>query len=637
MVFITVSKSFNRQLNALANPPLPIFNESFVNKVLLDIPLKIVHTQNRMRFPARIKRFILVLFLFSVFSLLFSVSPVFAQSPNPYAPPNISRGVPNNLHNWTQNVMIEVMAAMSCQLTGIDPINPKQQCLGIDAKNNNIGFVKQGGGAIGITAGLIDNLFTPPFHGGDYFRYLSENFGLVKKTYAQGSGFSSLSPLMSLWSTFRNIVYLGFVVAFVFIGLAIMLRVKIDPRTVMTIENQIPKIIIGLILVTFSFAIAGFLIDLMWVMIYFIYNIISSSTQGMNITNLDAFNPVTMPGKTVLDVAGGFGGEGLFDISHNVAKGLQGLIANSLNLNMRLDQNAFTGIEDLFGITNISSIFSDKFSIADMIITIISGIGAFSVGSSISGMTGTWFGLPLGSGTGITAAVAMYPATRLLLTFALPYLIVFLVIYLALLFALFRLGFELLKAYIFILVDVVFAPFWIVFGLIPGSPVGFGAWLKDILANLSAFPVTIGMLLLGKIFVETFNNNSDKLFVPPLLGNPTGGQASIVGSLIGLGILLLTPQVVAMMKEAVKAPQFKFGASIGQGAMIGPMMAKDIAHNVFSPYGGLVSMNRAKHAIGFFRQGKWSEGVDAVTGGGAVHPPPKQESTGGGGGGGGAP
>lgn len=536
--------------------------------------------------------------------------------------------------------MIEVMASMSCQLTGIDPINPKQQCLGIDAKNGNIGFVKQGGGAIGITARLIDNLFTPPFHGGDYFRYLSENFGLVKKTYAQGSGFSSLSPLMGLWSTFRNIVYLGFVVAFVFIGLAIMLRVKIDPRTVMTIENQIPKIIIGLILVTFSFAIAGFLIDLMWVMIYFIYSILTSSTQGMNITNLDAFNPVTMQGKTVLDVAGGFGAGGLGGISHNVASALRELIAHSLNLEIggfgKLDlglDNIANGVFQTAGITNLFSIGTDNFSIADLIVTAISTYSGIAVGSYMAAMAKAnaafigAVGFDASLLVGVASGGAAYMATQTLLRFIVPYLIVFLVIYLALLFALFRLGFELLKAYIFILIDVVFAPFWIVFGLIPGSPVGFGAWLKDILANLSAFPVTIGMLLLGKIFVETFNNNSDKLFLPPLLGNPTGGQTSIVGSLIGLGILLLTPQVVAMMKEAVKAPQFKFGASIGQGAMIGPMMAKDITHNVFSPYGGLVSLRRAGAALGALKSGGVGAALN-VLGQTSVHP---QEGQAGGG------
>jgi len=45
-------------------------------------------------------------------------------------------------------------------------------------------------------------------------------------------------------------------------GLLIMLRIKISPQATITIQNSIPKIIITLILVTFSYAIIGLLIDI---------------------------------------------------------------------------------------------------------------------------------------------------------------------------------------------------------------------------------------------------------------------------------------------------------------------------------------------------------------------------------------
>ncbi len=605
-----------------------------MSALTLDIRLKNLHTQNRMRFPARIKLFFLASLLLVTCYLLLAALPVSAQAPNPYAPPN----VPNNLHNWTQNVMIEVMAAMSCQLAGIDPTNPQQPCLGIDQQTGNIGFVPsansgQGGGAIGVTTQLMSTLFTPPLHSGDYFRYLADNFGFVKKTYAQGTGFTSLSPLMGLWSTFRNIVYLGFVVAFVFIGLAIMLRVKIDPRTVMTIENQIPKIIIGLILVTFSFAIAGFLIDLMWVMIYLVFNIISGSAPLMKLDPnvFKDLNPANLQGKNPVDGMGGL--ISISGMSKDLALSFREIIASSLNL--KTDFGAV--FNPLSFIGNIGQFVtgSGDFSIVDTMVNLISLFSAFAFGSHINDLsdTGTWLGvkIPTGPVAGWIAAGVMYPLMQTILRWGLPFLIVFIFMLIAIFFALVRLGFELLKAYVFILIDVVMAPFWIVFGLIPGSPVGFGAWLKDILANLSAFPVTIGMLLLGKVFMEAFNQpgTAKEIFVPPLVGNPSGAQFSPLGSLIGLAILLLTPQVVNMMKEALKAPQFKFGASIGQGAMIAPMMGKDIAHNVFSPYGGLVSMKRAGSAFGFLKKGDWSGALNAAVGGGGVAPYPSQGGGGG--------
>src|SRR3989338_11081239 len=123
---------------------------------------------------------------------------------------------------------------------------------------------------------MISMLYAPPIHTSDYFQSLANNFGIVKNANAQtkGTGFDGLKPLQNLWEAFRNIVYLLFVIVFVVIGLAIMLRIKIDPRTVMTIQNQIPKIIIGILLVTFSFAIAGFLVDIMWILTNLIFGII---------------------------------------------------------------------------------------------------------------------------------------------------------------------------------------------------------------------------------------------------------------------------------------------------------------------------------------------------------------------------
>jgi hypothetical protein len=185
-------------------------------------------------------------------------------------PANVNPDVPQNTHMWTQTVMIETTSALSCLMTGIDIIERGTKCLGIDPQTKKIGYVDYNGGAIGQMTSLIAVLYTPPLHTGDYFRHMAGNFGIVKPAYAQqtGIGFQGLSPLLPLWTAFRNIVYLILVVIFVLIGIAIMLRVKVDPRTVMSIENQLPKIIIGILLVTFSFPIAGFFIDIMYISIY---------------------------------------------------------------------------------------------------------------------------------------------------------------------------------------------------------------------------------------------------------------------------------------------------------------------------------------------------------------------------------
>lgn len=450
-----------------------------------------------------------IIFFLLLFSLFFLSSPSLAQAKTEqanYPVTNTNPDVPNTLHNWTQNVMIEVMSSLVCQLTGIDPVNINQGCLGVDQKTGKIGFMPspQTGGAIGVMGNMISMLYTPQIHTSDYFQNLAQNFGITKTTYAQeapnGVGFEGLKPLLGLWSAFRNIIYLVFVIVFVVIGLAIMLRVKIDPRTVMTIQNQIPKIIIGILLVTFSYAIAGFLIDIMYVSIHIIGNILISADPNLNkelITQL-----YTEPNP--FQAAGHVGANG---------------------------GNSFIGLWNL--------IFSPA-----------KGIGEI-IGSIITSLLGGWGGF----------------ITRFIFG-GIAGILAFLVIAIALFIALFRLWFALIFAYINVLLDVVLAPFWIMGSLVPGSPINVSGWLRHLIANLAAFPATIAMLLLGKIFMDVFGDaDVAKHFVPPLIGDRASPKA--IGAIIGLGIILMTPNVVNMLKTALKVPKIETGLGKSIGAGIG--------------------------------------------------------------------
>ncbi len=469
---------------------------------------------------ARLKNFIIGFLLIAIGYLLIATPSVSAQTVNPYTVPNTSPDVPRNQHVWTQTVMLDVMSAMICQIAGIDPTDPTGQCLGINPKTGQIGYVQGGGGAIGIVGNMIAATYTPPIHTGDYFNNLAQNFGITKKAYAQGIGLTGIQPLMKIWSVFRNITYLLLVIVFIFIGLAIMLRVKIDPRTVMSIENQIPKIIIGLVLVTFSFAIAGFLIDMMYVFIYLIFNLFNDPSI---FPNPDALNQVV---KTQAYLSG---------------------------------DHVFSAFNNLFGFLNIP--WDTSASVSKLIQDMITGGPSTSTvhqGSPVP----IWDGL---LGFFDDAGKLLNNGTAFILSI-LGGLLAFLIIMIAVLWAMFRVWFSLIMAYIFILMDIALAPLWILVGLFPGSQIGFGAWLRDMGANLSAFPAVIAFLLAGKLFMVQFSTGDD-VFVPPLIGNLGDGKA--IGSIIGLGIILTTPQVVDWMKAAFKAPKIdisSIGKAIGVGA-----------------------------------------------------------------------
>ena len=64
----------------------------------------------------------------------------------------------------------------------------------------------------------------------------------------------------------------------------IMFRTKTSPQTVVTVQSAIPKLVIALILITFSYAIAGLLVDLTYVVLGLFAVMIK--TQGNTITEI---------------------------------------------------------------------------------------------------------------------------------------------------------------------------------------------------------------------------------------------------------------------------------------------------------------------------------------------------------------
>lgn len=488
-----------------------------------------------------------------VFILVFLVfkAPVFAQGDIPKA--TTTNYETRDLNVWSQNVIFEVMSAFSCQLAGVNFSQRDQKCLGYDPKTRQLGFVDNGGGALGLLTGGIAMLYTPPANTGNYISYLSQNFGISKPTYAQtqGVGFDSISPLIGVWGVFRDISYLLFIFIFIFIGLAIMLRAKIDPRTVMTIQNQIPKLIIGIIMVTFSFAVAGLLIDLMWVSTYVVVNVMHRANNNISVTEtttqlnnhaLGFFDQTVSYGDQDADqgLGGLQGSGGLFNLAQKGAGSIQEAINSSYG------QSSPPNEDPNYAQCNTGDIICNGLnfvgSLANNTVQGVANItnGAFKI------VTGNWGSLAASAVGGVLSGVLGFLVSWLIGGIA------FFIIILLLLWNLFKLWLFLLKCYIAILVNIIFAPLWIIGGLLPGSTsLGFTGWLKDLLANLAVFPATIGVFLLAKLFVDISDQAKQEFFVPPLIGNFAGGIYTL-SPLIALGFVLAAPHVAEGVKKSIK-------------------------------------------------------------------------------------
>jgi hypothetical protein len=149
-------------------------------------------------------------------------------------------------------------------------------------------------GAIGMLADMTGSLFThPPASSVDYLAYLGRNLG-ISPAYAQGVGigFQGLEPLIDIWKGFRNVAYFIFIIIFVLVGFAIMFRVRLNPQTVVSIQSALPKIVLTLLLITFSYAIGGLLIDLIYVGISFIFAVLGSTQVDIQTNIFSIFNQV---------------------------------------------------------------------------------------------------------------------------------------------------------------------------------------------------------------------------------------------------------------------------------------------------------------------------------------------------------
>ncbi len=362
------------------------------------------------------------------------------------------------------NAVIGTANGFSALITGGAPATP---AIAHFFQNNN---------ALASTGTMIASIYgVPPASGVTYFAQQFQKLNPVQPAYAQtGIGFSALSPIQALWTAFRNISYVGFVFVFIIIGFMIMLRAKISPQAVATVQDSIPRIVIALILVTFSYAIVGLVIDFMFLFL----NVMMRGLETAGVIDFGNAENAVFQNSIIGAIVKAWP-----DIVVETAKALNSLI-NSL------------------GILG---------TIATML----------SLGS---------IGLIAGLIVGIAA-----------------------------LFIMFKILFMLLMAYVSIVILTIFAPFILLFQALPGNN-GAQGWFKQLIANISVFPVAALMLILAGVFAHIgsfgFGGAPTRIDASnigqfPLIAG--GIDTDTVSRLIGLGFLFMIPSAAGMIKERLKA------------------------------------------------------------------------------------
>ncbi len=342
--------------------------------------------------------------------------------------------------------------------------------------------------ALGGLAMLMGKTYQfPPASGIAWTRDVLANANLIKPAYAQGIGFAGLTPYLSFWKTTRNIAYIVLIIVMVTIGFMVIFRMKIDPKTVISVQAALPRIVMTLILITLSYPIIGFMIDIMYLSMAIIVSIIVNGAQG------------SIWGK-------------------DIAAWQTELMTADLG---DLGGLAFTG--SFTGLWNAA--ISKGASFADITAMIASFIG-FGI------FTG-----PIGAFTMVNAV-----AGGLLILPA----ILGLILVLGALFTFIRLFLLLLNSYIQLLISLILSPLLLLQEAIPGKS-AFSEWILNIIANLVVFPATAAIFLFVSFLTFTAQSTTNE-WMPPFIGIGGGGTGMFRG-ILAMGIVFLSPNLVAQVKK----------------------------------------------------------------------------------------
>lgn len=412
---------------------------------------------------------------------------------------------------------------------------------------------------LGQMTNLISMTYTNPPSSGTYWvRNTLQNAGFIPQSYAaEGMGFSMIKPIMNLWKIFRDIAYLVIVLFLVAIGFMIMFRTKINPQTVISVENSLPKIVVALLLITFSFAIAGFLIDLMYLIIILAIGILSNNNAYYDATKIqnvflnsniitlwDWIVPVPETAKSLI---------GLPRFAY-IGDAFMALIPENINV---ITHIIAVSVGAIFGYTFVLQLleFSGLIKLANNW-----QIAGFGVGVTPQ----AFLGIPM-------IALIGYILYQIVIN-GFGFIVGF-IVSLAIFGMIFNIFFLLLRSYIQIIISIIFSPIILLFEAIPGKST-FSFWLKGLIGELITFPVVIVLLLVEKVMFMTMTYSGD-FWTPPFLVNLSPGSFSVI---IGLGLILVTPDIIKMVKDAIGAKPLPFNIGVGTfmsggGAVVGGGMS----------------------------------------------------------------
>jgi hypothetical protein len=382
----------------------------------------------------------------------------------------------------------------------------------------------------------------PPASGIAYTAQSLQQAGFIPQAYAiDGIGFQMIQPFARIWQAFRDITMFILVIVLIAIGFMIMFNYNINPQTQITIQSALPKIILTLIYITFSFAIAGFLIDLMYLSVFFVLELGARILPVTDVGQLyDEFATTSILGSGVFSGIQGFG------IYFKAVLGLYQIFPVGIQL-------AVTMIILWFMRKNAAKIFGTQ---SDGLTKALVNC-KIDAGGSLGGVLvfNIFLCQLIGVLLGAFLADSFAPT--------IVYILIFLITVAAIIYLYFRILFLMLGSYTRLILAVLFAPLFIVTEAIPGQS-AFKGWVKMLMGHLIVFPTIVALLLVVRAITQ-IGLQGNLVLSAPLLFNFDAGE-SIVAILNGVILYMIPDLTKTVALKFAGAPKFQANAGTLFGA-----------------------------------------------------------------------
>ncbi len=389
------------------------------------------------------------------------------------------------------------------------------------------------------------------------------------------SGYTYLKEslkLDKLWGQSRNIAYLFFVIAMITIGFMIMFRNKIGGQMMVTVGNSIPQLIICLVLVTFSFAIAGIMLDLGRTGMKVVERVFVTAQKAagdnspavMNIKGFGRLNDQLMYSFNPADV---------------IKKKVEGIpfvgggVAKVLDFATRAKEREGGVGTGLIWSSIAGGLFKAFYTIRtikqqEIIDVDVTAGGSFVVEAGMS--------IEASGAIEAAADVVLSKGEVALLSFF--FLILLFIVVCS--YASIKLFITILTTYIKIFVNVIIGPLQIASGAIPGNFSAVGNWFKSLAANILVFPTIIAILNIFNYLGSNIDPSKFNFF-----GNRGGFWPGILLSIRGIFMFagyLFAANAPALVNGFLKVGENKTMSAVGDTVkktagkipMIGGMFGK---------------------------------------------------------------